>query len=221
MSGCVTVTGPPASICLRKIGTTLPEEPRTLPKRTATKRVSRVEEGQVRGSGFRAIRSDDPDTLNPEPSFSDCTYNSATRLRRPHHARRIHRFVRADHHKRLRFELKRRVGDDLRAEDVVLDRFAGIVLHHRHVLVGGAMEDDLGVMGVEDLCDAAGVADVGDDGAMSAPTQRCRNSRSISKRTFSARSSRISVPGRTASPAGRFPSRCFRRRRSPARLFLR
>ena len=35
----MTVTGPPRSIWLRKIGTTLPEEASTLPKRTVTKRV--------------------------------------------------------------------------------------------------------------------------------------------------------------------------------------
>ncbi len=34
MRGSVTVTGPPAAIWRRKIGTTEPEEPRTLPKRT-------------------------------------------------------------------------------------------------------------------------------------------------------------------------------------------
>ena len=39
ISGCVTVTGPPRSIWRRKIGTTLPDEPSTLPKRTTTKRV--------------------------------------------------------------------------------------------------------------------------------------------------------------------------------------
>ena len=39
MSGCVTVTGPPLAIWRRKIGITLPEEPSTLPNRTATKRV--------------------------------------------------------------------------------------------------------------------------------------------------------------------------------------
>ena len=33
------MTGPPRSIWLRKIGTTLPEEARTLPKRTEAKRV--------------------------------------------------------------------------------------------------------------------------------------------------------------------------------------
>ena len=39
ISGCVTVTGPPRAIWRRKIGTTDPDEPRTLPKRTATNRV--------------------------------------------------------------------------------------------------------------------------------------------------------------------------------------
>ena len=34
ISGCVTVTGPPRAICLRKIGMTLPDEPRTFPNRT-------------------------------------------------------------------------------------------------------------------------------------------------------------------------------------------
>jgi len=36
MSGWVTVTGPPASICFRKRGMTLPRLPSTLPNRTAT-----------------------------------------------------------------------------------------------------------------------------------------------------------------------------------------
>jgi len=40
MSGSVTVTGPPAAIWRRKIGTTDPEEPSTLPKRTAANAVS-------------------------------------------------------------------------------------------------------------------------------------------------------------------------------------
>ena len=36
----MTVTGPPAAIWRRKIGTTEPDEPSTLPKRTLAKRVS-------------------------------------------------------------------------------------------------------------------------------------------------------------------------------------
>src|SRR6185295_4510159 len=39
MSGWVTRTGPPRSIWRRKIGITEPDEPSTLPNRTATKRV--------------------------------------------------------------------------------------------------------------------------------------------------------------------------------------
>ncbi len=39
MSLWVTVTGPPRSICSRNLGTTLPVDPSTLPKRTLTIRV--------------------------------------------------------------------------------------------------------------------------------------------------------------------------------------
>ena len=39
MSGWVSVTGPPAAICCSKAGTTEPDEPNTLPKRTMQKRV--------------------------------------------------------------------------------------------------------------------------------------------------------------------------------------
>ena len=34
--------------------------------------------------------------------------------------------------------------------DVVLDRLAGVRLHHRHVLVGGGVEDDLRAIQLED-----------------------------------------------------------------------
>ncbi len=39
MRGSVTVIGPPRRICSWKIGTTLPSDPSTLPKRTTVKRV--------------------------------------------------------------------------------------------------------------------------------------------------------------------------------------
>ncbi len=39
ISGCVTVIGPPRAICSLNFGITLPDEPSTLPKRTAMKRV--------------------------------------------------------------------------------------------------------------------------------------------------------------------------------------
>src|SRR5213075_1870282 len=80
ISGCVTVTGPPASICLRKMGTTEPEEPRTLPKRTARKRVEGGECGV--GCDFRFFLPTPHPPLST-PAFSDWTYNSATRLLAP------------------------------------------------------------------------------------------------------------------------------------------
>src|SRR5687767_11886079 len=92
MSGWVTVTGPPFSICLRKMGTTLPEEPRTLPKRTATKRGARGEGRGARGAGARdegqgtreeMLSFACPLPLAPCPSFSDWMYSSAMRLVAP------------------------------------------------------------------------------------------------------------------------------------------
>ncbi len=138
MSGCVTVTGPPASICLRKIGTTLPLLPRTLPKRTATNRV-----------GLSAV-------------LRDWTYNSAQRLDAPMTlvgltALSVLTMTNAAH------PLARAASaTDPGAEDVVLDRLAGIAFHHRHVLVGGAVENDLRLMQFENPRDPPRVADVGD-----------------------------------------------------------
>ena len=59
-SGWVTVTGPPRAICSLKIGTTLPLEASTLPKRTERKR-----------------------PVACASVFTDCTIRSATRLVSP------------------------------------------------------------------------------------------------------------------------------------------
>src|SRR5688572_14865653 len=87
MSGCVTVTGPPASSCLRKIGTTLPEEPRTLPKRTARKRVEELPVASCQLPAEEPCGAAAFDwqltTGNWQPLLSDCTYNSATRFVAP------------------------------------------------------------------------------------------------------------------------------------------
>ena len=59
------------------------------------------------------------------------------------------------------------VGRDLRerprAEHVRLHRFGRVRLEDRHVLVRGGVEDDVGLVPVEDLAQAALVADVGED----------------------------------------------------------
>src|SRR3954462_4157732 len=53
MSGCVTVTGPPASICALNFGTTEPFEASTLPKRTAIRRIG----GRAAGRGAEPASS--------------------------------------------------------------------------------------------------------------------------------------------------------------------
>src|SRR5688572_12684705 len=55
------------------------------------------------------------------------------------------------------------IGEDARAEDVVLDRLRDIRLHQRDVLMSCRMEHDLRAVLVENLSEAGRVADVGDD----------------------------------------------------------
>ena len=50
MSGCMTVTGPPRSICGMKVGTTEPRLPMTLPKRTAANLAARCPAPNARTS---------------------------------------------------------------------------------------------------------------------------------------------------------------------------
>src|SRR5205085_7410336 len=54
MSGCVTVTGPPASICALNFGTTEPFEASTLPKRTAIRRGGGADRRQTANSASSA-----------------------------------------------------------------------------------------------------------------------------------------------------------------------
>ena len=97
ISGVVTVTGPPFSICLRNVGMTLPDELSTLPKRTgdeARRDVATVPE-----------RLDDP---------------LAERLRLAHHRLRVDGLVGRDEHEALDLEVRGELRDDLRRDDVVL-----------------------------------------------------------------------------------------------------
>ena len=54
----------------------------------------------------------------------------------------------------LRLHRLRRLEDVERAEDVGLERLVRVLLHHRHVLVGGEMEDDLRPRRLEDVLEA-------------------------------------------------------------------
>ncbi len=73
-------------------------------------------------------------------------------------------FVGGDHDELAGAVLDGEVGDDMGAEDIVLDCHGGIVLHHGDVLIGCGMEDIVGTVVGEELVHAGLIADGGDDG---------------------------------------------------------
>ena len=141
ISGLVTVTGPPRSIWRRKIGITEPDEPSTLPKRTATKRV-----------------------LTSSRRANDSTIHSQTAFDWPS---RFLGFAALSVEMRTKRSTPNST-DDLRdhprREHVVGHRLQRVGLEHRDVLVGGGVEDDLGRVALEDLPHLGRVAAVGEDG---------------------------------------------------------
>ncbi|GIS58619.1 MAG: hypothetical protein CM1200mP2_08440 [Planctomycetaceae bacterium] len=118
MSGCVTVTGPPGRICDRKVGTTLPADLRTLPKRTI---IIRVVEPEVIDWGYFSETSlVAPMMLEGSTALSvEISTNPLTRTCRPGRP-------------------------SFWCPDVVGDRLLGIRFHQRHVLVGCGMKHQLG-----------------------------------------------------------------------------
>ena len=97
---------------------TLPDEPRTLPKRTATKRVP--------------------------PGFCACNAwrkISAIRLLAPITLVGLIALSVEISSELAGAELLRQLGDEPRAERVVFHRLRRLVLHHWHVLVRGGVED--------------------------------------------------------------------------------
>ena len=67
-----------------------------------------------------------------------------------HDVGRIHGLVRRNHHHLLHAVANATVRHVARSDDVDQHRFAGILLHERHVLVGRGMEYHLGPIGTED-----------------------------------------------------------------------
>ena len=65
-------------------------------------------------------------------------------LRHAHHAGRVDRLIRGNEHEALKLKLVRQIGDELSSQRIVLDGFARVGFHHRHVLVRSRMEQDLG-----------------------------------------------------------------------------
>ena len=118
ISGWVIDSGSPFSSCSWKIGTTLPLEPRTLPKRTETYGLA-----------------------GPPGGVRDEHLGDA--LAGAHDARRQDGLVRGDEDEALDAGGDRGVEEGHRPADVDVDRVRRMLLHHRHVLVGGGVEDDV------------------------------------------------------------------------------
>ena len=130
MSGWVTYTGPPASICFLNSGTTLPRLPSTLPKRTMTKAL-------------------------PVALAAARTSRSATRFEAPIMLVGLTALSVEIRTNRAAAGGAARLDDVLRADDVVGDRLFGVLFHERHVLVRRRVEHDLGLHPVEDPEDTA------------------------------------------------------------------
>ena len=81
-----------------------------------------------------------------------------------HDVRGVHGLVRADQDKALTAVHHRGVGGLIRTDGVVLDRFAGAVLHEGDVLMGRRVINNLGMVLLKDLEHAAAVADGTDQG---------------------------------------------------------
>ena len=90
--------------------------------------------------------------------------NLANTLGTAHHVCRVNSLVRRNHHKLLGTVFHGKIGNGARAEYVHLDGLGNVVLHHRHMLVGGRMENILGLELPEDILHARGIGDVGYDG---------------------------------------------------------
>ena len=159
MSGCVTVTGPPASICALNFGTTDPFEASTLPNRTEISRIG----------GLRA-------GCDAEIVVERLAIHFGKALGQAEHRHRLDRLVGRDHHHRLGAGRERRIGDIDRAEDVGLDALAPVALEDRHMLERRGMEHDVRLELVHQPHDALAVADIGDpafdDGAGALRRQR-------------------------------------------------
>ena len=83
-------------------------------------------------------------------------------LRRSHGARGIHGLVGGDEHKHLRAKDVREFCHVPRAHHVIQNGFGRVVLHERHMLVGGGMKHDLRPVKREELFHDVEIADVRD-----------------------------------------------------------
>ena len=77
-----------------------------------------------------------------------------------HHVGRIDRFIGRDKDKPLNFKFLCQAGDGTGAKQVVLQCLDWLMLHDRHMLVGGSMKDQMRTVAVEYFPHARLVADI-------------------------------------------------------------
>ena len=175
ISGCVTVSGPPFAIWRRKIGITEPDEPSTLPKRTATNRVA------------TSVRCPNASTISSQTAFDwPITVFAFTALS-----------VEIED-EAARAELDGDLGERSRGERVVPHRLDRVGLDQRHVLVRRGVEDDRRPVGLEDLAHLRRFFTSASTGSAAGKPRSSTSSRSISKRAGSAWSTRMSRAGADA-----------------------
>ena len=146
MSGCVTVTGPPASICALNFGTTEPFDASTLPNRTEIMRVANLPAPAWR-----------PNSLS-----SASQYISASRLVAP--STETGSIALSVEIITMRGGAGRGGGvrDIDRAEYVGLDALVPVQLEHRHVLERGGVKHHVGLELRDQAHDPRAVANIGD-----------------------------------------------------------
>ena len=78
----------------------------------------------------------------------------------PHDVGGPHGLVRRDEYETLHLHFQRQIDEVARPQDVVQHRLPGVVLLHRHVLVGRGVKDDVGFEALQDPLQGIAVADV-------------------------------------------------------------
>ena len=79
-----------------------------------------------------------------------------------HHVRRVHRLVGANHHKLSDLIEQRKEGHIKGSDNVVLNRFHRAIFHQGHMLVGRRVENNIGLVGLENMAHALVVTHASD-----------------------------------------------------------
>ncbi len=122
-----------------------------------------AEEGHHRPIGTQHVAKADGRELGCL-AVAALDHHLAQALGRPHHVGGVDRLVGGNQHKAPGAVFLGCYGGVIGAEHIVVDGFRAVVLHQRHMLVRGGVEDHLGPKALEHLMDAVVVTHRGDDG---------------------------------------------------------